>query len=320
MAQVVYSFPQTEEFFKLIGVESLLSKLDSQSFIYQNFDNSEIYAIQAEPKLIQLADEPEWDLLNSSYEGSLNEDEYKSKLSDLLDILNAGALEKLVFSRRQVLDKPNFSMNQLLLKMRTQYPKAFVYALQSEKFGTWIGASPEILIDGENKNYRSVSLAGTKANDAGEWTNKEFEEQQIVTDYILEKLENSGARSIKYSETEEVSAGPVKHLKTNIDYQFEAELIELVNSLSPTPAVCGVPLNLAKEYILNNENYNRQLYSGAVGFSDGNQAKIFVNLRCMQVAQEQVALYVGGGITSKSDWQEEWRETELKARTLLDLI
>ena len=40
----------------------------------------------------------------------------------------------------------------------------------------------------------------------------------------------------------------------------------------------------------------------------------------MEVFQQAVCLYVGGGITAGSDPDKEWEETELKSRTLLDII
>ena len=47
---------------------------------------------------------------------------------------------------------------------------------------------------------------------------------------------------------------------------------------------------------------------------------LFVNLRTMEVFDDALRLYVGGGITPLSDPETEWQETCQKADTLLNLI
>lgn len=51
-----------------------------------------------------------------------------------------------------------------------------------------------------------------------------------------------------------------------------------------------------------------------------NDLRLFVNLRCMEVCEEQLMLYAGGGITEKSVPEKEWDETIQKANTLLSVI
>ena len=40
----------------------------------------------------------------------------------------------------------------------------------------------------------------------------------------------------------------------------------------------------------------------------------------MKVLENQLILYVGGGITSESVAEDEWEETEIKADTLLSIV
>jgi isochorismate synthase len=59
-------------------------------------------------------------------------------------------------------------------------------------FGTWIGATPEVLLSIENEEVKTISLAGTKkSNDESAWNAKEKEEQAIVTQFIEQTLTQS---------------------------------------------------------------------------------------------------------------------------------
>ena len=77
---------------------------------------------------------------------------------------------------------------------------------------------------------------------------------------------------------------------------------DIIKTLHPTPAVCGLPRNLAKDFILQNEDYHRSYYTGFLGELNfkNQQSSLFVNLRCMEISGETASIYVGGGITKES--------------------
>ena len=122
------------------------------------------------------------------------------------------------------------------------------------------------------------------------------------------------------STPETVTAGNIAHLKTTFNIQTNKTPVELANLLHPTPAVCGLPEKTAKDFILKNEGHSREFYTGFLGIINDRSCSLFVNLRCMQLFKNENWLYVGGGITSLSNADKEWRETELKAQTLLNIL
>ena len=97
-------------------------------------------------------------------------------------------------------------------------------------------------------------------------------------------------------------------------------LAEILSALHPTPAVGGYPKELAMEWIRRVEPHERRYYGGYLGPMFGEHVRLFVNLRCMEVDDSRLRLYVGGGLTDKSDPESEWKETEAKAQTLLSII
>ena len=196
------------------------------------------------------------------------------------------------------------------------YQNTFNYIFSSEEYGCWIGATPELLCNIENHQLNTVSLAGTKLSNE-EWTSKEIEEQACVTDYIKEALENSGLSEIQISAPKTVSAGKIEHLKSEIyaNLPVDSNWQSILNSLHPTPAVCGIPTKASKAFILKNEPHSREFYTGFIGIIDEN-VNCFVNLRCMQLQEKKAYLYLGGGLLKASKEEKEWDETERKAQTL----
>jgi isochorismate synthase len=113
----------------------------------------------------------------------------------------------------------------------------------------------------------------------------------------------------------------VKHLRTDFKFNLpENHVLELASLLHPTPAVSGLPIADAIQLINRLEKHDRQLYSGLIGVHNAQNSDIFVNLRCAQVFDENIALYLGGGYTQDSLVHKEWAETEVKSATLLDVI
>jgi isochorismate synthase len=102
---------------------------------------------------------------------------------------------------------------------------------------------------------------------------------------------------------------------------INGRLWELVEALHPTPAVAGQPKDEAIRYIKELEPHDREYYTGFLGpVTKDREMDLFVNLRCMKVTPEFLALYVGGGITLDSDPADEWEETRLKAESLLQIL
>lgn len=236
-----------------------------------------------------------------------------------IDEMKKGTFEKLVLSRIHQIKLP-FSADQLFTRLIHQYPDAFVYLISSPLFGTWIGASPEVLLKETNNVFEIASLAGTKLNkDESPWGEKEKKEQQIVTDFIDKTLRKLNVTEFQQGEAETSVAGPVKHLKTTFAIHDKIDVVKLISGLHPTPAVSGIPRDAAVKLIQQMEPHDRGLYAGIIG-EIGAKTSLFVNLRCMQCIQESAYLYLGGGLTVDSIPELEWIETENKAKTLLNVL
>lgn len=250
-------------------------------------------------------------------------DEYVRTIENTVAHIRKNALGKIVMSRPQRFDKV-IDPVPVFKKLVETYPKACVYLFTHPEVGTWMGATPETLLRKEGNVIKTMSLAGTqKKGEEDKFSDKEKVEQELVTDYITGILEaENGVEAVKTDGPNLAEAGNVVHLKTDIEAEISKSfrLASLLEKLHPTPAVAGFPKAEALDFINKHEQYKRSFYAGYFGLSHGDDAHYFVNLRCMQVFEDSVVLYSGGGITKDSNPESEWKETENKMGTLLGVI
>ncbi len=247
------------------------------------------------------------------------EKDYLNKIHRVIDFIKENQLSKLVISRRKLVDfeSQKINLTHTFLNLCEAYPNAFVYFfIQNEK--CWIGAFSEVLGKFSKKTFEfeTMSLAGTTSVEE-DWTRKELEEQQPVTDYISAILKGYSAE-VKQSETYDHPSGNIKHLRTDFKAQIQRnDLEKVISELHPTPAVCGFPKEFCKKAISEFEDHSRSFYAGYIKVETDETIQYFVNLRCAEIFQNAALLYVGGGITADSSPEKEWQETELKAGAVL---
>jgi isochorismate synthase len=254
---------------------------------------------------------------------AVDRETYETQVAAILTCLNRGALDKLVLSRiKQVPLDGTTHPAKLFQKLCMAYPSAFVSLVSIPDWGLWLGASPELLLQSDGEQFQTMSLAGTRrlCDQPREWTEKEKTEQHLVTEYICETLKNAGL-NVQVMPRETVNAGQVQHLRNLIQAQGPASVFKLVNELHPTPAVCGLPVQHARNYIRFHEAHQRRLYGGFLGrVSATGKHQLFVNLRNMELHKGIASLYLGAGIVKGSNPAAEWLETEHKAGTLLRIL
>jgi isochorismate synthase len=259
----------------------------------------------------------------------MNKTEYTQLAEPLLQMIREGEFEKVVLSRTIFVDMPEKrSLGDLLLKLKVKVDNAFVCLVHLPEIGTWMGATPELLLKKHNGRFLTVSLAGTlpiNGEDSPfDWTSKELREQEIVTEFIETQLRNFGIDDYHKTGPFTSFAGNVAHLKTEFDFpddKVQAELGRFITALHPTSAVCGTSREKARSYILAQERHNREYYCGFLGeWNLSRKLNLYVNLRCMKILGNRACLFVGGGITADSVPENEWEETNHKAKTLLSIL
>ena len=252
-----------------------------------------------------------------------------------------GEFSKIVLARCSY--EPNtegFSPLQLFVSACHAYPRMFVSLISASRCGTWLMATPEVLLEGHGEHWKTMSLAGTmllredqmnfdnppSPNPQGTpdiaWNIKNIQEQRYVSTYITERLEQV-ASFIEEKGPYTMRAGNLVHLRSDFSFILPSlsKVGDLIHALYPTPAVCGLPKDAARDFIIHNEFAPRGYYSGFAGpFDPEVDTHLFVSLRCMRFVQDGCCLYAGGGLLADSDLETEWKETEDKMMTMRALL
>jgi isochorismate synthase len=257
-------------------------------------------------------------------------DKTTSNYTELVRLAKEAILEnrfkKIVLARSKELI-PTFEINcaTVLKKIALEYPEAFVSIVYTKETGVWITATPEILASiNKEGTFRTIALAGTQSLKEGEtvqkavWTQKEIEEQALVSRYIINCFKKIRLREYDEEGPRTIQSGNLLHLRT--DYSVNTKEVNfpelgtvMLELLHPTSAVCGMPKEVTLEFIKEHEKLDRKLFSGYLGPVNINEeSHIFVNLRCANLFADKVILYAGAGVTQDSEPEVEYRETELK--------
>ncbi len=314
-------------------------EFDESGFVFAPFDDKKdtFYIPEA------ISDYFEIQSLKATLKHKVNQDDYllaideKARnnhvnlVSNGINYIKKSTVDKIVLSRRETISNKE-NIIHLFQKLEERYKTAFVYCWYHPNTGVWLGATPETLIKVEEENFKTMALAGTQLDkgillDEVLWGAKEKIEQEVVTEAIVEGLKEF-VEKLEVSHPKTHKAGTLLHIKTDIKGSFKnksKEFKAIINTLHPTPAVCGYPKAKAKAFILNEEGYDRAFYTGFLGEinidkNTKNTSELFVNLRCMQYNTSKLHVYVGGGITKDSDPLAEWEETVRKTATMKSIL
>ncbi|MDF2503596.1 MAG: menF [Clostridium sp.] len=238
-------------------------------------------------------------------------------------------LNKVVISR-EIKIKCNGMINteSILQNLLKQNANSFIFSYCKDG-KTFLGATPEILIQKEKNNVLSYALAGTVLrSDKEECEKKKLlidtknrHEHQIVIDSIA-NLMRDFTDELVVDETKILTLKNLYHLQTCIHGNNTSRtLLEWVKLLHPTPALGGDPVNKALELIRRYEKHERGLYAAPIGIIDEDGDGIFVvGIRSALIEKNTVYAYSGCGIVDKSNCESEYIETTNKLETIIESL
>lgn len=271
-------------------------------------------------------------------DGAMTADRHRRAVDHAVDLINAGALSKLVLARdvRGAI-RPDADRRRILGRLVDAYPECWGYAVDG-----LIGASPETLVRVVDRCVTARVLAGTAPRGDDEASDREVEralfaspknrqEHAFAVESAIASLSELDGAHGEPGDGLTASHAPfllrlpnVWHLASDLRGTLPPgrTVLELVEALHPTAAVGGTPRATACDTIARLEPFDRRRYAGPVGWlSSSGDGEWAIALRGAEVSDDgAVTAYAGGGIVATSDPAEEFSETQWKLRPILDAL
>ncbi|KAF1301527.1 hypothetical protein BAU17_06295 [Enterococcus sp. CU12B] len=244
--------------------------------------------------------------------------------------IQQGKLKKVVLARQMKLTTEEaFIASTILCNLSEQQPNTYLFVLEGPT-RTFIGATPERLIEATPDYFVTASVAGSIAR------GQTVSEDEALGQSLLDDAKNSHEHGLVVNRieqelapfTEEVTLGTRRLLK-NRDIQHiylpifgkrkkDISLLSVIQSLHPTPALGGEPREAALQWLAENE-CGRGLYGAPIGWLSLTEdiGEFAVGIRSGVFSSKEAILYAGCGIVGESVAVDEENETRIKFQPML---
>ena len=265
---------------------------------------------------------------------SIDREQWLASVDSIATEVRAGVYEKVVLATSLVLDgECTIDVGATLARLRVGYPECHLFTYHAGG-ATFLGASPELLVALHEGDVTALGLAGSARRGATDdederigrellASGKDRIEHESVVRAIREGLDGLTERLRAPNQPGLRRLRNIQHLATEITGRVArgVDVLDLVQRLHPTPAVCGWPKAAAQHVIAVLESFDRGWYAGPIGWLDARgDGEFAVGLRSALVRGSRAWLFAGNGIMGDSDPEAELAEVQLKFRPLADAL
>jgi len=249
--------------------------------------------------------------------------------------MQAGRMTKVVLARAcELRSDTAINVEVALARLNRRYPDCYRFVFEPQVGHVFLGATPELLVNVHGKDLRTMALAGSiqRGRDASEdaqlgqallSSEKDRYEHDIVVQSLRARL-GPITQSLSVPDTPVVMPlSNIQHLHTPIQATLKRRItaFALAAQLHPTPALGGQPQQAAMDFIRDFEPVPRGWYAAPFGWVDAKlDGEFVVAIRSAVTHDTEAWLYAGAGIVQASVAQQEWDETALKFRPMMEAL
>jgi len=261
---------------------------------------------------------------------------YRAAVEQVRGLIAAGEIFQANLSQRWTVSITAASPTALALALGES-----LASVSPSPYAAWLGgpdhavasASPERFLELRGRRVETRPIKGTRprAADAAEDRRLRSELLASAKDraenvMIVDVLRNDLGRvcetgSVEVAALCEPESFPqVHHLTSTVRGQLREGLdgFDLLHACFPGGSITGAPKLRAIEILERIEPVRRHLYTGSIGWMDwSGDADWNIAIRTATVAATSIRFSAGGGITSESDPDAEYRETLHKAQGMV---
>lgn len=259
------------------------------------------------------------------------EADFKAAVERAKRYIYDGDIMQVVLSQRT--SKPfNASPLSLYRALRSLNPSPYMFFYHLDDFHI-VGASPEILVRLESDTVTVRPIAGTRPRGKNIKEDAELaadllaDPKELAEHVMLMDLGRNDIGRVAQTGTVVVTEkmqienySHVMHIVSNVEGKLKPELtaVDVLRATFPAGTVSGAPKVRAMEIIDELEISKRGIYAGAVGYLGFNgDMDLAIAIRTGVIKDGQLHVQAGAGIVADSIPQNEWIETQNKAKALL---
>ena len=256
--------------------------------------------------------------------------EYEKNIKKIKKYLQNGVSYQINFTQQKKY-KLNLEPFDTYLNMRENIQPHYGMYLNTKKIQI-LSFSPERFFKTEGSLIKSFPMKGTRPRSSNikqdqnllielSKSNKDKAEHLMIVDLMrndLGKICKYG--SINVNNLYNIDSFKTVHQMVSEVYgKLDSNIteIDVIKALFPGGSITGAPKESAMKIIDLLENYQRNIYTGSIGFINNKGDMDFnIAIRTMTVQNKNGSYPVGGGIVWDSNPLEEWQEAQLKSQIL----
>lgn len=266
----------------------------------------------------------------------LSSDTWKQIVRDAIININNGDFEKVMLARETKIEtdlqKISDNIGGSFTHLSSLYPSSCLFGILRQ--GSCVfGVTSAPLVGLLENQVEVIVPANTTIKEKNEIQNKTSEtkvcntskqqrEYYSMTDFIKNRLQSiTEANSlVVLDKPTSLHRSYSQHLYHSIvgAIRRDTTLLDLVQTLHPTPAVSGYPQLNALKFIREKERLDRGWYAAPIGWIGAhNNGEFFVTSVSILVNEDSISLFAGCDIATDSDPEDKLQETMFKAKTML---
>ncbi|NET71289.1 MAG: anthranilate synthase component I family protein [Sphaerospermopsis sp. SIO1G2] len=255
-------------------------------------------------------------------------DEYIAHVEDALSQIRAGQYYQVNLTRKYIgtseIPLPSNAALCLFARLCEASPAPYS-ALISYKGHHILSSSPELFLSIDpQRRITTRPIKGTAARhmqaEQLHHSRKDRAENLMIVDLMRHDIASScQAGSVCVPRLWEVdSFSTLHHLSSTITGTLRPDkgIVDVLHDSFPPGSMTGAPKIAAMRWIAEHEGLQRGIYSGALGWMNGQTCELSVVIRTLIAQDRKYEFQVGGGIVADSNPDAEYRETLTKAQGL----
>lgn len=268
---------------------------------------------------------------NLEFHCNVTKDDYCKMVERAKEYIVNGDIFQAVLSRRFTSDYPDSLLNAYRV-LRTTNPSPYMVYLSTGDMEI-MSTSPETLVRLKEGRLTTFPVAGSRPRGSNEKEDKALEkelladEKELAEHNMLVDLGRNDLGKISEFSTVEVTGyqmihrySRIMHICSQVESRIRKDLdaFSAIESVLPAGTLSGAPKIRACQIIDELETEPRDIYGGALGYVDftGNMDTC-IAIRMAVRKNGKVTVQAGGGIVADSIPEQEYEESENKAKAVI---